>query len=518
MLIQVSVAMLASISMTAWTFDYGVLWLARSQAQTAADAAALAAAIWLGYDDKNNLVAMDDVAIAAASANPVWSRPATIEPDDVDVIPCPGGAPEDVCIRAEVFRTAARGTQNSNGVTTGGPIETLLSGLFGVLDQDIQASAVARVRSTSGTANNCLAPFAIPDRWYEKRTANKALSPMPSQDQAIQDWRMTNTYMPEFNMFCGSNTCSGGLTRGDPLTTPDDYIWPSGWSQYESSNAPPTGYRYNVSPDPLLPNDKGTFYKGGGGGGVGPMTFSQTQYKPKRPDAACADPDGFCTNSGPLRANDFHKLDLCRQGTGYADNPNGCTGGTTGQTGGEGPENARYQANIETCNNGAAINVGQELPVQQLYHRDFLEEIRHGLQCLAGGQASGVCSPAVHPSFPGDPNATWDYTTNSIKGGCKASGTCIGTDGKPSTKSPREIAVALFDPEFYDTNRYHKDSAGNFDGAVRLRVTNIVGFFVSENVYGQFDVERNLHGFFIPYQGQAAPEPGSGVVEITLIR
>jgi hypothetical protein len=429
-----------------------------------------------------------------------------------------------------VFRTAARGTQTVNGVTMGGPIETLLSGLFGVVDQDIQASAVARVRSTTGTADHCLAPFAIPDRWYEKRTDSKIENPMPSQDTAISNWRMTNTYMPEFNMFCHSNSCAGGLKRGDPLVTPDDYIWPPGWSQYESSNGAPTGYRYNVNPDPAVPNDKGTFYKGGGGGGIGPMTFSQTQHKPKRPDAACGDPDGFCTNSGPLRANDFHKLDLCRQNTGYADNPSGCANDTGGQTGGEGPENARFQANIETCTcketpgggiscpEGSSPHVGDELPVQQLYHRDFLEEIRKGLQCLVGGQASGQCSPAVHPSFPGDPNATWNYTTNSIQGGCKASGTCIGTDGKPSTKSPREIAVALFDPEFYDTNRYHKDAAGKFDGAVRLRVTNIVGFFVSEDVYGRFDSERNLHGFFIPYQGVAGSEPGSGVVEITLIR
>src|SRR5438046_9635517 len=50
-LVQVAFSILALTGFTAFVVDYGVLWVARGQAQNAADAGALAGAIALAFDD-----------------------------------------------------------------------------------------------------------------------------------------------------------------------------------------------------------------------------------------------------------------------------------------------------------------------------------------------------------------------------------------------------------------------------------------------------------------------------------
>src|SRR5205814_10269125 len=49
--IQVAISIIALTAFTAFVVDYGVLWVARGQAQNAADAGALAGAIALAFDD-----------------------------------------------------------------------------------------------------------------------------------------------------------------------------------------------------------------------------------------------------------------------------------------------------------------------------------------------------------------------------------------------------------------------------------------------------------------------------------
>src|SRR6266513_4961135 len=50
-LIQVAISIVALTAFTAFVVDYGVLWVARGQAQNAADAGALAGAIARAFDD-----------------------------------------------------------------------------------------------------------------------------------------------------------------------------------------------------------------------------------------------------------------------------------------------------------------------------------------------------------------------------------------------------------------------------------------------------------------------------------
>src|SRR5437762_9212926 len=50
-LIQVAISIMALTAFTAFVVDYGVQWVARGQAQNAADAGALAGAVALAYDE-----------------------------------------------------------------------------------------------------------------------------------------------------------------------------------------------------------------------------------------------------------------------------------------------------------------------------------------------------------------------------------------------------------------------------------------------------------------------------------
>src|SRR5262245_18707654 len=91
MLIHITIAMLAAISMSAWMVDNGVLWVARGQAQNMADAAALAGAISLAYDDPDDQAAAQNAALGAASANKIWTAFGTdpvIQATDVTFPPC----------------------------------------------------------------------------------------------------------------------------------------------------------------------------------------------------------------------------------------------------------------------------------------------------------------------------------------------------------------------------------------------------------------------------------------------
>src|SRR5690606_8465469 len=69
--------------------------------------------------------------------------------------PSPGG----VCVQVDVHRSAAR--QN--------PLPVFMGGLLGLGDQDVRASATARV--AGGNTVECLRPFALPD-FYSPTLAN----------------------------------------------------------------------------------------------------------------------------------------------------------------------------------------------------------------------------------------------------------------------------------------------------------------------------------------------------------
>lgn len=161
-LVHVAIAILGLAAFGALTIDYGIMWLSRRQAQNAADAAALAGAISLAFDDPSDLDLARRAAEAAGERHTIFGQSPNIEPGsgttDADVIigPCPPnsvGLP-DTCVRVNVYRNQFRD-----------PLPTFFARLIGRPDQGVRATATAQV--ASGTSSRCIRPWAMPDLWND---------------------------------------------------------------------------------------------------------------------------------------------------------------------------------------------------------------------------------------------------------------------------------------------------------------------------------------------------------------
>jgi Flp pilus assembly protein TadG len=158
-LVFVSVSFMALLSATTLAIDVGMFMNARSQAQNAADAGALAGAVALGYNsftDRSPSGPAVQSAINTARANLVANQIVSVQAPDVTFPNDPAGQPTRVAV--QVFRTEAR----TNA------IPTLMGSIFGVQKVDITAKATAEV--SPANAETCVKPFTIPDKWIEKQT------------------------------------------------------------------------------------------------------------------------------------------------------------------------------------------------------------------------------------------------------------------------------------------------------------------------------------------------------------
>ncbi len=110
-LIQVAVALLALLALSAFVVDYGVMWASRGQAQNSADAGALAGAISLAFNSPTDQAGARARAIAMATQNRVWGQAPSVTDGDVTFPVCPPGTPgpTDTCVRVNVFRNQTRG-------------------------------------------------------------------------------------------------------------------------------------------------------------------------------------------------------------------------------------------------------------------------------------------------------------------------------------------------------------------------------------------------------------------------
>lgn len=166
----VGMGLMAFMSASVLAIDVGMLMTARSQAQNAADAGALAGATALLFDNFDDRTASGPAvtsAIAAATANQVMKGTVSVTPADVEFPLDPSGDPTRV--RVTVRRTAER--EN--------PVATLIAQLFGVTEVDIAAVATAEV--SPANAMTCVKPFTIPDKWKE-------------MNEAPYSWQENNTY------------------------------------------------------------------------------------------------------------------------------------------------------------------------------------------------------------------------------------------------------------------------------------------------------------------------------------
>jgi len=202
-LIMVAVSLVAFLGASMLAIDVGQLMTARTQAQNAADAGALAGATALNfnsYTDHSSSGPAVSSAIDAAQANLVISGRPSITPADVTFPTDPVTGDSDL-VQVTVYRNADRGN----------PISTLIAGFFGMPTVGVTATATAAARPAN--AESCILPWTVPDKWIEKQC------PPEKCDVAGNTWDPDDTF--DINAPQGNHQNAGA-----PLANPDVYLPP----------------------------------------------------------------------------------------------------------------------------------------------------------------------------------------------------------------------------------------------------------------------------------------------------
>jgi Flp pilus assembly protein TadG len=163
--VYVGVGFMGFLAASTLAIDVGMFMAARSQAQNAADAGALAGAVALvknSYTDRSATGPVVQSAINTATANQVMGAAPTVFASDVTFPTDPDGQANRV--QVQVYRTATHDPANSNAVPT------LMGSIFGVATVDITATATAE--ASPANAMTCVKPFMIPDKWEEHQTGS----------------------------------------------------------------------------------------------------------------------------------------------------------------------------------------------------------------------------------------------------------------------------------------------------------------------------------------------------------
>lgn len=156
--VWVGLGFMAFMSATTLAIDVGMFMTARSQAQNAADAGALAGATALAFNDYEDRTIDGPAVLSArntAVGNTVIQGAPSVLASDVSFPLSPAGI--DNRVRVNVFRTAPR----SNA------IPTLMGPFFGV--PTVNVSATATAEASPANTMTCVKPFTIPDRWRENQ-------------------------------------------------------------------------------------------------------------------------------------------------------------------------------------------------------------------------------------------------------------------------------------------------------------------------------------------------------------
>jgi Flp pilus assembly protein TadG len=207
-LIHVAIALLGLVAFTTFVVDYGIMWASRGQAQTAADAGALAGALALSFDSRTDFDGAKEKARAVAIANLIFGQPPDVQiptgklNGDVTFPPCPPNTPglPDTCVKVDVYRNQARGNA----------LPTFFGNVVGIGAQGVRATATAQI--VSGTQTDCLKPWAILDRWDEYNAAGGE----PDYPNADPDFDYSSTF----------DKYSDGKGQS-PAAEPDMYVPPS---------------------------------------------------------------------------------------------------------------------------------------------------------------------------------------------------------------------------------------------------------------------------------------------------
>lgn len=248
-IIQVAVSLLVLMSFMVFVLDYGVLWVARGEAQNAADAGALAGAVSRAYDEFANPPAPGGItelaAKSAAASHQIFGQ--SIPPDTVAVsYNCPPGVTGGGCVQVDVFRNGQNGS-------TGLPV--FFAPLLGITSQGTRATATAQ--ALAANAVNCLKPWAVMDRWADAQDN-------PWTQASIYAPSTGDTYVPPYpgltttgfsNRDANGNPVDAGrqmiLKMNHPgQQNPQVAQWGGGWALALDLPPPPGGgnpYQRNIT-------------------------------------------------------------------------------------------------------------------------------------------------------------------------------------------------------------------------------------------------------------------------------
>jgi hypothetical protein len=460
--VMVAMTMTALCAMIALGIDLGALFNARSEAQRAADAAALAgASAFLEFQQGAAVSAARDRAYEYAMSNQIRNAP--IENEEVSVW---------VDLDAATVRTAVR----RDGVPT------WFAALFGIDSVDIGAEATAWAGAAG--AAQCVKPFAVPDMWEETTDDTNGNRLWDEGEH----WNYDPGNGDRYAGFSGpagdaDETGYGSSWRngevdalgrrfdGDygrritiKVTNPKDAFVPSfflPWVLPEDDQQSECGSN-------LSGRGNGGVGAGGGGGGAGGETGG----------------GGGSGQSGQgqgwLKWTEKRgDLDVGTPGNGNG-NGNGNGGADAGDTdvgradgGGRGA--AAYRRNICSCN-ASIIDLDTEYLIEP-------------------GNMVGPTYQGVSELIAQDPDAYWDERSNTVV-------------SRWGMDSPRVVTVALFDP-----------SEITKPGRQYLRFNNFARVFIEE----QADRKDPVTGRFLYYvpgigRGRTGQTNGSLVRVLQLIR
>ena len=204
----VTLLLIVFLGLAALAIDLGLLFVARGEAQRAADAAAHAGAghfISAPQDEEG----ARDQAIAFGERNLVRGQPASIDRyEDIDV------DLDDQLVRVRAHRITERGN----------PVSTLFAGVLGFRTTDVAASAAAQVMTAAMA--ECVLPMALPDRWCEEgdgsncdRLANQSDNWDPDDDGDFYiPWVQNPEADPEDWVYNQNRTGYSNLDRGLEMT------------------------------------------------------------------------------------------------------------------------------------------------------------------------------------------------------------------------------------------------------------------------------------------------------------
>ncbi len=244
-MVLVAITMVALLSATALAIDIGMLLNARTEAQRAADAAALAGA--------GSLITFPQTVFADAEAkaqnkaieygalNTVTDIPVTLLPEDVDV----DLAQERVTVT--VRRVGVRGTA----------VGTWFANVFGVSEVDVEARAAAEAQP-SGAAR-CVKPFSIYDYFNDVNDNGEWDDGIDQYDPALHGYGSTwrNFGQPGYvgppnyvNDWGRPITIKGNSKKGDPCCPGTGPSWYYPWDIPQIDGGPASGanrYRWNIA-------------------------------------------------------------------------------------------------------------------------------------------------------------------------------------------------------------------------------------------------------------------------------